>query len=261
MENNIYLIAQNQSTSLHIYNTDRPLQPLQWLLPESLTGFHVSHLHMPGGFWEELNPNKSYRMKREEPLVGACTIDVYTEHDFIGAELSIENRSGKEMQDVISDVCCGIRNSADLMKNAIDHAYVKARGEYRGILDTDRSTSKNGVMPNYAIAGQPLCPKWRDSHTTDYGFGLSGDRAESSMVLMHGESKREWIATFFTSANELWFNVLEPWHGCMHSNTFKPTLEAGETWRIRGRIYYHDGTLEEMVEKYESAMKVMEHEN
>jgi len=128
------------------------------------------------------------------------------------------------------------------------------------VIDTDRSTSKHGVMPNYAIAGRQLCPKWKHSHTTDYGFGLSSDKAESSMVLMHNGSEQEWIATFFTSANELWFNVLEPWHGCMHSNAFRPVLADGAVWKMRGRIYYHNGTLDEMVEKYDVALASLEKE-
>ena len=81
---------------------------------------------------------------------------------------------------------------------------------------------------------------------------------KTAMVLLNNGTDREWIATFFTSANELWFNVLQPWHGCMHSNAFRSSLADGDTWRIRGRIYYHDGTLEEMVEKYGAAIDVME---
>ena len=258
MNNNIYLIAQNQSTSVHIFNTERPLQPLQWLLPENITYFQMSHLRMPGALWQELVPNKSYIMEKEEPGVGSCTTRVWTEEDYVEAELAIVNNSGQEMRDVIGDVCCGIRNSADLMTDAMENGYVKTHGQYRRVVDTDRSTSKNGVMPNYQVTGTPLCPKWEHSHTTDYGFGLSPDTAESSMVLMHNGNNRAWVATFFTSANELWFNVLEPWHGCMHSNAFRSILPHKQTWKIRGRIYYHNGTLEEMVEKYEKAITAME---
>lgn len=80
------------------------------------------------------------------------------------------------------------------------------------------------------------------------------------MVLLHSGTEREWIATFFTSANEVWFNVLEPWHGCIHSNAFYPVLQDSHTWRIKGRVYYHNGTLDEMVAKYSAAMTLMEGE-
>ncbi len=258
VENNIYLVAQNQSTTISIFHSKRPFQPIQWLLPENVTGFEMSHLYMPGALWRELSPNKSYRMEKTEPDLGVCTIGVRTDDDYVEAEITIENMSGRDMREVIVDVCCGFRYSKELMNNAIEHGRVKTGGKYRRVIDTDRSSSKLGVMPNYAIDGTPLCPKWRETSSTDYGFGLSDDRAESSMVLTHTGTEREWLATFFTSANELWFNVLEPFHGCMHSNAFRSVLASGETWKLRGRIYFHEGTLDEMVEKSKRALAAME---
>jgi hypothetical protein len=260
MSGNIYLVAMAQSTQIHMYHTERPRQPTLWLLPENLTGFETKHFNVPMAIWEELEPNKSYVMHRRKDDLRSYTIRVSVRDDYVEADLELHNHSGAVMRDVVADICCGFRNSTELMTNAIEHAYVKTGGRYRRIIDTDRSASTNGVMPVYPVKGTHRSPTWEMSQSTPYGFGLSNDEVESSMVLLHNGTEREWIATFFSSANEVWFNVAEPWHGCIHSNAFCPVLPDSHTWRIKGRMYYHEGTLDEMVAKYATAMALMKTE-
>ena len=78
-------------------------------------------------------------------------------------------------------------------------------------------------------------------------------RLDSSFAMVHSDDQTRWIVTAWESCDRTWANPPVP---CIHSDPRFPDLAPGETGRLRGWLWFHEGdSIEESLEKFAAEME------
>ncbi len=185
--------------------------------------------------WKEIQRGISF----ERTLPNGVTFGgnlVKSDSTTVGLTLYIQNNSREKLTNIKLQTCAFLRNCKEFSEFTADNKFVHLPGYgWISFPDAQKLNLENG---KYHLG-------WRGGpRSADLPVMVTKARSEKS----GSPESNHMIA--FTWGENTFSLVSNPEHPCMHADPSFPDLEPAQNAEIHGRFIFHQGTLEELEEKY-----------
>lgn len=160
-------------------------------------------------------------------------------------EAQLTNTGGETWDPVAHNVLC-LQNSyaPDFIDHKGGQTYIMVDGEFLAVNKTNRND------PIRAHLLDPENLQWIDRWLRMQYYWYS-EAVSSSLIVRTSRDDRRHIAVAWEDASNVAYNLNENLN-CIHSEPRFGALKPGETRTIRGKIYFFEGTRDELYQQFES---------
>jgi hypothetical protein len=185
--------------------------------------------------WKEIEGGISFERKLPNGVIFGGSLVVQNETT-VDLNLYIRNHSGEKLTKILLQTCAFLRHSKEFSAFTADNKYVH--------------------VPDSGWMSFPRALKLK-TETGRYRLGWRGGPMSADLPVMVTKARPEreggpdlnrMIA--FTWDENTYSLITNPEHPCMHADPYFPDLRPGQSAEIHGRLIFHEGTIEELEEKY-----------
>ena len=185
--------------------------------------------------WKEIQGGISFERNLPDGVIFGGSL-VKTNETTVGLTLYIRNKSDKKLTNIMLQTCAFLRHSKEFSEFTAENKFVHLPDQ--------------GWI-TFAKAQQLKL------ENSKYHLGWRGGPKSADLPVMVTKARPErpgapesnhMIA--FTWENDTYSLITNPEHPCMHADPAFPDLEPGQYAEIHGRLIFHQGTMEELEEKY-----------
>ncbi|MFC1735020.1 hypothetical protein ACFL1X_02820 [Candidatus Hydrogenedentota bacterium] len=186
----------------------------------------------------------SYRAELENGVVfgGSVTPE---DGGTVACELFLENGSSVDLGNLITQLCLKFDKAPEFADPELERTFVHSGGKLIRVNECrpHPSTQAPPPWPVYAVEGrEPLVPG-------KHRWYVPAEVCDASFISTEAFDGGRHVAIAWENTWKVMSNTQGP---CTHTDPVFPPCPSGETVRVRGRVYFFEGSLEDLYKRCEA---------
>lgn len=202
-----------------------------------------------------------YELKRafgENPLPVKVSNWLEADADTVVMRTTVTNEGDAIIDDIALNPCLAFRHCPEMFDDTGERLYYRFEGAWKNWRELRRYVHVGWweKVQRFEVAGKPSHTPYLKDGYADFNWGTSPDRLDVSLgARVHPESGLA-VGIAFDRSHEAAGNCNKS-HYCIHSAGKISDLCLGDTRERVGRIFFCDGGLEELWERYQAEVPAM----